>query len=802
MFVHSVLGIRGKVIHGVDCPVKNQILIIKYIMKFFSTIFLFLSLCITTIVKAQEVNLPDPAYNLLLKAPISRWDEAIPLGNGLTGGLLWGEQNIIRLSLDRGDLWDERTHGEKEWWKKYTYQKGADLIAKKEFNTVNQWWDMPYNGVSPTKLPAGRVEIKFPDDVVVDEFELLESTAQGIARFNSGGLLSAFYSAKDPVTMLSIKEIMPSDVQLLSPMDVYHKNRKGDGGPSSGGSVSKLGYPEAVKGKSSSAQWYIQEAAEGLKYCVYVATKKRGTETLIALSITSTEDATDFLALAKSRTAKALDQGYQRMLIPHVKWWTAFWKKSSVNIPDSAIQKQYNMVQYFYGSASRLDAPPMPLQAVWTADNGTLPPWKGDYHNDLNTQMTYMAYQQSGRFDEGASYLNFLWDRRDYFRDFAKDFYGTDGLACPGVMSYSGQPLGGWGQYSMSPAMSAWSAHLFYLHWQYTADRTFLKEKAYPWSSDVGICMLGLLKRDKNGVLRLPLSSSPEIFDNSPKAWLEPNSNYDLMSLKMLFLSLQEMADALGKPADAQKWATAAKDLGDFHTKTDGTLLLDAKYELSESHRHLSNIIGLYPFNLITNEGGVKDQQMIDASMRNWDKLGTRAWVGYSFSWMSCLRARIGDGEEAVKNLDIFVKAFILRNGFHVNGDQTKSGYSGFTYRPFTLEGNFLASQAVHEMLMQSWSSSPGSAHTSVIRVFPAMPKKWADAAFTNLRAEGGFIVSAVRKNNKTERFNITASIAGILRIKDNFDGAVPKWNTNKVSKIGDIYEINVKKGQTVEATF
>ncbi len=179
----------------------------------------------------------------------------------------------------------------------------------------------------------------------------------------------------------------------------------------------------------------------------------------------------------------------------------------------------------FYGAASRSDAPPMPLQGVWTADNGTLPPWKGDYHNDLNTQMTYIAYQEAGRFDEGASYLNFLWNRRKVFQDFAKDFYGTGGLACPGVMSYSGQPLGGWGQYSMSPTMSAWSAHLFYLHWLYTADEKFLKEKAYPWCSGVGECMLGLLKPDEKGILKLPLSSSPEFFDNSPKAWLKPNSN-------------------------------------------------------------------------------------------------------------------------------------------------------------------------------------------------------------------------------------------------------------------------------------
>lgn len=771
-------------------------------MNLLKATFVSLTFCCSLAVNAQKPGLPDPAYNLVLKAPISTWDEAIPLGNGLMGGLLWGENNTIRLSLDRGDLWDERTFGEKEWWKKFNYQKGVEMVAQKDYKTINSYWDGPYNGVSPTKLPGGRIEFKLPKNEVVKEFQLKEATAEGLVRFNSGATIHTFYSANEPVALLSMKGAVPDVIDLLSPMDVYRKHTNGQGGPSSGGSVNKLGYPEAIKGKSDKAQWYIQEAADGLKYCVYVETQKNGNETLVALTIASTVDAGDLLALARKRCSTALSKGYQSMFKPHVQWWANFWKKSSVSIPDTAVQKQYNLVQYFYGAASRLNAPPMPLQGVWTADNGALPPWKGDYHNDLNTQMTYMAYQGSGRFDEGSSYLNFLWDRRDYFRAFAKDFYGTKGLACPGVMSYSGQPLGGWGQYSMSPSMSAWSAHLFYLHWLYTADDDFLKEKAYPWSSEVGECMLGLLKKDSKGILKLPLSSSPEIFDNSPKAWLEPNSNYDLMSLKMLFLSLKEMAEVCGKGTEAKRWSDAAFALGDFHSNTENVLLLDSKTELTESHRHLSNIIGIYPFNLISSEGAEQDKRIINASLKSWEKLGTSLWVGYSFSWMSCLKARIGDGEAAVKDLDIFVKAFVLRNGFHVNGDQTKSGYSRFTYRPFTLEGNFLASQAVHEMLLQSWSSAPGVVNSGIIRIFPATPEKWPDASFTNLRAEGGYIVSAIRKNNKTASFSIVASKTGKVRIKDNFKGRTPKWNVRNVILNKDIYEVTLTKGQKLEAHF
>lgn len=771
-------------------------------MRFFKTIFLFLSLTCVFAAHAQLAGLPDARFNLLLKAPVSKWDEAIPLGNGLMGGLFWGENNTIRLSLDRGDLWDERASGEKEWWKKYTYQKGVEMIAQKKFDTVSDWWDGPYNGVTPTKLPAGRIEIKLPVDQIVKEFELKLATAEGEARFNSGGFIRALYSAHEPVAILLIKGVIPGAVNLLSTLDVYRRNTAGAAGLSSGGSIDKLGYPEAIKGRSGDAQWYIQEASEGLQYCVFIETKRTGNETLLAVTVTSTKDAVDFLSLARQRCALALKKGYNAIRAPHVQWWNAFWQQSSVSVPDTAIQKQYDLVQYFYGAASHLNAPPMPLQGVWTADNGVLPPWKGDYHNDLNTQMTYIAYQEAGRFDEGASYLDFLWDRRDFFRTFARDFYGTGGLACPGVMSYSGQPLGGWGQYSMSPSMSAWSAHLFYLHWLYTSDDHFLQEKAYPWCSGVGECMLGLLKADSAGVLKLPLSSSPEIFDNSPKAWLEPNSNFDLMCLKMLFLSLKEMAAACGKGKDIKKWADAAAALGDFHTKADGTLLVDAKNELPGSHRHLSNIMGIYPFNLISCEGGAKAARTIKASFRKWDSTGTSQWCGYTFSWMSCMRARAGDAETAIKDLNIFVKAFTLRNGFHANGDQSKSGYSDFTYRPFTLEGNFLASQAVHEMLLQSWSATPGEINTGVIRLFPSMPHEWAIASFRDLRAEGGYKVSAVRKNNKTSWFSIIAGKTGMVRIKDNFDGRTPEWNMKNVKKTGDIFYVNLVRGQKLEARF
>ena len=261
-------------------------------------------------------------------------------------------------------------------------------------------------------------------------------------------------------------------------------------------------------------------------------TRRVKDETVIAVAITTSRDGGDLLALRALRCSAALEEGAGKLFAAHAAWWRAFWEQSQVSVPDPAIQRYYTFARYLYGAGSRADAPPMPLQGVWTCATGSLPPWKGDYHSDLNTQMTYIAYQAAGNFNEGSSYLNYLWDKRDFWRSFAKDFYETPGLAVPGVMSLAGQPLGGWGAYSLSPTMTSWNAHLFYLHWLYTGDDAFMRDRAYPWCREAAECLKALLKPDPDGRLKLLRSSSPEIFGN---CWLEPNTNYDNMSMQDAF---------------------------------------------------------------------------------------------------------------------------------------------------------------------------------------------------------------------------------------------------------------------------
>ncbi|MBI5387215.1 MAG: glycoside hydrolase N-terminal domain-containing protein [Verrucomicrobia bacterium] len=750
---------------------------------------LALTLPLPNVHGASASLLPGTNLNLRLAAPIKTWDEAVPLGNGAMGVLLWGETNLLRLSLDRGDLWDERPS--KAFLKvkaRFTWASMQRMVTENKMAEFNEVFDSNYDyDGPPSKLPAGRIEILLNPVQSVQSFELNLATAEGFAHLNSNATIRAFVNAASvsrPVALVQIPGPVVHAIRLKAPE-----------------SVKKLGYPPAQQGESDGLRWFRQEGVDGFEYAVCVGWKREDDATLFAATVATSREGKSPLAVAQARVKTALKAGYDKPLRAHADWWKKFWSQSSVTVPEPHILQHYYLVRYFYGAASRRNAPPMPLQGVWSADAGTLPPWKGDYHNDLNTQMTYMGYQAAGHFDEGACFLDVLWDMLPTFRKFSRDFYDAPGAAVPGVMSLAGQPLGGWGQYSLSPTMGAWNAHLFYLHWRYTGDDRFLRTRAYPWCREIGECLLHLLKPDANGLLKLPLSSSPEIFDNSRRAFLIPNSNYDLMSLKMLFLSLAEMASACGEAKASVSWANAAKQLGPFHSVADGTLLLDEKTPLPGSHRHLSNLMGLYPFNLITADGGERDRRIIDSSLNQWDKSGTAAWCGYSFSWMSTLRARVGDAESALRNLDIYARAFILRNGFHANGDQTKSGFSSMTYRPFTLEGNFLAVAAVHEMLLQSWSAHPGSGDWGVIRLFPATPWRWHDASFDDLRTEGGHRVSARRENNATTWFRLVAGRTGLLRIRDNFGGREPKWSRPGVQKVGDNFEIALKSGQVLEAT-
>jgi hypothetical protein len=202
--------------------------------------------------------------------------------------------------------------------------------------------------------------------------------------------------------------------------------------------------------------------------------------------------------------------------------------------------------------------------------------------------------------------------------------------------------------------------------------------------------------------------------------------------------------------------------------------------------------MAIHPLGLLDWEREA-DRRTIAASLADLERLGTDWWCGYSYAWLGSLRARARDGDKASAALRTFAACFCLPNSFHANGDQSKSGKSSFTYRPFTLEANFAFAAGIQEMLLQSQGG--------VIRIFPAIPASWKDAAFTRLRAEGAFLVSASLKGGRLDSLQVTPEQGGKLRLENPFRGAsfrVRGAGIPSAMRNAAIIEIDTVPGRTI----
>ncbi|MBM3177671.1 MAG: hypothetical protein FJZ78_06650 [Bacteroidetes bacterium] len=686
------------------------------------------------------------------------WDEGLHLGNGMLGAIIWQKEKNLRMALDRADLWDERQVVD---FSVLNYKWVFDQVKNGTYEKVQQYGDVPYEEIPwPTKIPGAAIE--FSIDGTAKGLMDIEH-GQAIIDWSSGVQLSTFVHATKPFGWFEFTNVPEKIVPILVPPVYRGAGSDGKSNSVEGQSLERLGYQQGKLENGKNYATYEQAGAEGFRYEVSVVWSKRGNKLTGVWSIASYENGdTDHLRALKIckqalRTAQSVTQE------THHSWWKDYWSRSSVQLPDSILQHQYELELYKLGSTARKGAPAITLQAVWTADNGRLPPWKGDFHHDLNTQLSYWPSYTANHTDLAETFTDWLWAVKEENKKYTKSFFGVDGLNVPGVTTLKGKPMGGWIQYSFSPTVSAWLAQHFYWQWRYTGDRSFLEKRAYPYLTDVSTFLNNIMLREtvvRNGLekteRKLTLSSSPEYNDNRVTAWFRDWTNYDLALVKFCLEKTAELAVELGKQDEATQWKTVLSELPPLDVNETGLTIAPGQ-NLEASHRHIAQLMALHPLGLL-NPDQPDQKEIIQKSLRWLENKGTDWWTGYSFSWAACLYARAGEGERAATNLKVFAENFCLPNSFHANGDQKTGRYSNFRYRPFTLEGNLAFAQGVHEMLVQS--------HQGFIEIFPAVPGLWGDLRFDRLLTEGGFEVSAKREKGITVQIKVTSKAGGTMKIK------------------------------------
>ncbi|MBO5946343.1 MAG: glycoside hydrolase N-terminal domain-containing protein [Clostridia bacterium] len=660
---------------------------------------------------------------------IERWDEAIPLGNGALGGLLFGDKDVARLSLDSSSLWDLRRN-ENTLRDDFTFDEFLALVmAGEEKNTeLQERFGKFFNySTYPTKIPCAEIDFKLPNDKdTTYTFSLGEAT--GRVLLSGGEKIEVFF---DAVSFIGYARYPLGVEVILTPPD-YKSEAKRES--LTVNCLCGLGYPLGEVRYDEKNIIYRQPMTDGQEYSVYIEKRSCADCCEAVFTVKSPLDnrsASEIL----SELSSALERGFDSAHKEHTAWWESYLSKTAVSLPkcDTAISELYEMAHYLIGAGSRAGYQPMPLQGVWTGSEvGMLPPWKGDYHFDLNVQGTYNWAYRAGRIEAVRPLIEYFIRNFECMSKNAEKFFGMEGAYfIPGTADLCGNVMGGWVQYTYSIGSALWMLLVLDKWYDYTNDKDFLEGFLIPAMRGSYKVLTERFLKDEGGVYNITLSVSPEINDDKHTAWLK-NSTYDVTIIREFLRTYIKRFDSVGEPlADAEDvLCRLTKESVD-----EGGYMLAEEMPLPASHRHMSHCMDIFPFSRLDylNED---DLVLMKRTLRTLEQKGTKMWIGFAFVWVAALYAAMADGNGAISLLRTFANALVSENGFHLNGDYKRTGISAFTYRPFTLEGNGMLAEAVQEMLMQY--------HHDVLRFFPAIPDEWREgASFRGFMLDSYLTVSA-----------------------------------------------------------
>ena len=718
---------------------------------------------------------PKPGHNLKFDTLPKRWDEGIPLGNGWLGAMIWQKDNRLRIALDRVDLWDDRPMS---WIDKLKFRWAVEKVKLNQYDSVQRIGDDLYNKYpAPSKIPGAAIEFDLDKIGKVKKVSLDISNGLSVIEFENGVQFNNYIHATRQVGYFGFENI----TEDLIPELIIPRYNTGSGKPPT--ELEKLGYPKGTVKKGFDYILYHQPTWKGNYYEVFVKWYHFPGKKIIGQWTITINQPASLPGLNKLHKEPT---GWPS----HVAWWNDYWKRSSVSIPDPILEKQYYLDMYKFGCVARNNTPPISLQAIWTADDGELPLWKGGFHHYLNTQLSYWPGYSGNHLDLTEGFTNWLWKAKEENKKWTRQFFEINGLNVPGVTTISGRPMGGWIQHSMSPTTSAWLAQHFYWQAVYSMSNRS-KEIALEYLYGVSAFLHNILYEQKLDTSFIALSSSPEHNDNTIKAWYKKLTNYD----KALFRSITREIEKLHfrferfVPPRILGGPNYVDSL-EFYDIDETGLTIAPGQRVEQSHRHHSPYMAIHPLGLLNIEDST-EKTIVEKSLKQIEKLGTRQWVGYSFPWIASIYARAQNGDSAATNLKKFATNFVSPNSFHLNGDRKGGEFSDMTYRHFTLEGNFAFAQGIHEMLLQS--------HKSFIEVFPAIPAEWKNVSFKTLRTEGAFLISAKKENTVPLEVKIKSEAGGILRIKLPFKTWINTGiDRSKIKLVNGIAEMKTTKGQTI----